>query len=36
MSSDSSQIKTETTAVLLQDLRSRLLDLSNRNKLLNF
>lgn len=36
MDPDSSQIKAETTAVLLRDLRSRLLDLSNRNKLLNF
>jgi Protein of unknown function (DUF4011) len=36
MESGSSQIRTETTAVLLRDLRSRLLDLSNRNRLLNF
>jgi Protein of unknown function (DUF4011)/AAA domain len=36
MSSDSAQIKIETTAASLKDLRSRLLDLSNRNKLLNF
>ena len=36
MSSDAAQIKTETTARLIKDLRSRLLDLSNRNRLLNF